>query len=297
MSLTATQLSALSRLFSASVLREMSKKGYSPLFTRLLVDSALLAQTSLSMVGDVRAVYEAAFAILRQLGFRDEYVYRAALTHKLLLGVHTLNTASMLTEFRVGASRADVVILNGTSTVYEIKSERDSLVRLTGQLVDYRKVFAKIYVIAAESHVQDVLENTSDDIGVLSLGRRWRISTKRKAIERPDLICPVAIFESIRSTEAAAILQSLEIPVPDVPNTRLHGAMREHFAHLDPERVHQQMVQILKKTRKLVSLQSLVDQMPQSLQPAVLTTHFRCSDHQRLISAINTPLDQALNWT
>jgi hypothetical protein len=296
MSLTATQLSALSRLFSASVLREMAGKGYSPLFARLLVDTDLMTRMSLAMTEDVKAVYEAAFAVLSQLGLRDEYVYRAALTHKVLLGVHSLNTASMLTEFRVGASRADVVILNGTSTVYEIKSERDSLARLASQLINYRKVFAKIYVIAAESHVQDVLENTSADIGVLSLGRRGQISTKRETIERPDLVCPVAIFESLRSAEAAAILRSLKIPVPDVPNTRLHGAMRECFVRLDPGSVHQQMVQTLKNTRKLVSLRSLMDQMPQSLQPAVLTTQFRRSDHQRLISAINTPLNEALNW-
>ncbi len=296
MSLTTTQLSALSRLFSASVLREMAKKGYSPLFTRLLVDTDLLALTSVAMIGDVKTVYEAAFSVLSQLGWRDEYVYRAALTHKVLLGVHSLNTASMLTEFRVGASRADVVILNGTSTVYEIKSERDSLARLASQLINYRKVFAKIYVIAAESHVQDVLENVSTDIGVLSLGRRGQISTRRKTIERPDLVCPVTIFESIRSAEAATILQSLKIPVPGVPNTVLHGAMRECFARLDPETVHQQMVQTLKNTRKLVPLKSLMDQMPQSLKPAVLAMNFRRSDHRRLISAINTPLVQALNW-
>lgn len=296
MSLTATQLAAMSRLFSASVLREMAKKGYSPLFVRLLIDTGLLTRLTLAKIKDVRGVFEAVFADLSQLGMRDEYVYRAALTQKVLLGVHSLNTASMLTEFRVGNSRADVVILNGTSTVYEIKSERDSLVRLQSQLIDYRKVFAKIYVIAAESHVRDVLKNTSNDIGVLSLGKKNQICTERETKERPDLVCPVSIFESLRSAEASAILQSLEIRVPDVPNTLRHGAMRECFVHLDPETVHQHMVQTLKKTRRLVSLRSLVDQMPQSLKPAVLTTQLRRSDYQHLISAINTSLEEALTW-
>lgn len=296
MSFTATELSALSRLFSASVLREMASKGHSPLFARLLVDAGLFTRLSLAMTRDVKGVYEAAFGVLSQLGLRNEYVYRAALTHKVLLGVHSLSTASMLTEFRVGASRADVVILNGTSTVYEIKSERDSLVRLESQLIDYRKVFAKIYVIVAESHVRDVLESTSANIGVLSLGRRGQISARRETIERPDLVCPVAIFESLRSAEAATILRNLKIPVPDVPNTKLHAEMRECFARLDPENVHQQMVQTLKKTRNLASLKNLMNQMPQSLQPAVLTTQFRRSNHQLLISAINTPLEEALNW-
>ena len=297
MALNATQLSALSRLFSASVLREMAKKGNSPLFARLIVDTGLLTRQALAAMRTVSAAFEAAFADLSQLGMRDEYVYRAALTHKILLGVHSLNTASMLTEFRAGTSKADVVILNGTSTVYEIKSERDSLARLENQLINYRKVFAKIYVIAAESHVQDVLDNTPSDIGVMCLGRRSQIRTERETVERTNSVCPVTIFESLRSDEAVTILRNLGVSVPDLPNTMLHGAMRECFTRLGPEDVHEQMVQTLKKTRKLASLSSLVDQMPQSLKPAVLATQVRRADHARLIKAINTPLDEALSWT
>lgn len=297
MALNATQLSALSRLFSASVLREMAEKGNSPLFARLLVDTGLLTRQASAAMRTVSAAFEAAFADLSQLGMRDEYVYRAALTHKILLGVHSLNTASMLTEFRVGTSKADVVILNGTSTVYEIKSERDSLARLENQLNNYRKVFAKIYVITAESHVQDVLNSTSSDVGVMSLGRRNQIRTERETVERSNFVCPVTIFESLRSAEALTILRNLGVPVPDVPNTMLHGAMRECFSRLAPIDVHEQMVQTLKKTRKLVSLSRLVDQMPQSLKPAVLATQVRRADQERLIKAINAPLDEALTWT
>ena len=297
MALNATQLSALSRLFSASVLREMAKKGNSPLFARLLVDTGLLTRQACAAIRTVGAAFEAAFVDLSQLGWRDEYIYRAALTHKILLGVHSLNTASMLTEFRVGTSKADVVILNGTSTVYEIKSERDSLARLENQLSNYRKVFAKIYVIASESHVQEVLNSTSSDVGVMSLGRRNRIRIERKTVDRSSFVCPVTICESLRSAEAATILRNLGVSVPNVPNTMLHGAMRECFTHLAPQDVHEQMVQTLKKTRKLASLSGLVDQMPHSLKPAVLATQVRHADHERLIKAMNTPLDEALTWT
>ncbi|MEI9986083.1 MAG: sce7726 family protein [Aliidongia sp.] len=53
-----------------------------------------------------------------------------SVTQKILMGKHSLRTASMLNEFRAGSCKADLVILNGTATVYEIKSERDSLTRL-----------------------------------------------------------------------------------------------------------------------------------------------------------------------
>lgn len=294
--MNATQLSALSRLFSAGVLREMATRGRSPLFARLLVETGLQTRQDAVGMPTVGAAFEEAFAYLSQSRARNEYVYRAALTHKILLGVHSLNTASMLTEFRVGTSKADVVILNGTSTVYEIKSDRDSLTRLANQLSNYRKLFAKIYVIAGEAHIQEVLDSTSTDVGVMSLGRKSQIRTEREAADRPDLVCPITIFESLRSTEARTILQSLGVLVPNVPNTLLHGAMRECFARLAPEDVHLQMVQTLKKTRKLTSLRSLVDQMPQSLKPAVLALQVKHADHERLVKAVWTPLDEALTW-
>ena len=59
--------------------------------------------------------------------YRCEYVYKNAIATKLYLGGHHSLQHSLLTnELRIGQSRADVVILNGTSTVYEIKSEYDS---------------------------------------------------------------------------------------------------------------------------------------------------------------------------
>jgi len=218
MLLKATQLSALSRLFSPSVFREMARKGRSTLFAQLFTQSGLLEKKTTD-VRTVSAAFDMAFSVLRRAGTRDEYVYRAALTHNILLGTHSLNTASMLTEFRAGSCKADLAILNGTGTVYEIKSDRDSLSRLVNQVENYRKVFAKIYVIAGEAHVQGVMESTPEEVGVLSLVRWDRIRTVREAVARADLICPVTVFESLRVAEARAILKNLQVPIPDVPNT------------------------------------------------------------------------------
>lgn len=294
MALNAIDLVALSRLFSSSVFREMAKKGRSPLFARLF------AQTGLSdgREGEetVGTAFEAAFAVLRRSGLRNEYVYRSALTQNVLLGRHSLQTASMLTEFRAGSCKADVAILNGTSTVYEIKSERDSLARLANQIENYRKVFAKIYVIAGEAHVQDVIDSTPNCVGVMSLMRWDRIRTVREATDRSESVCPVTIFESLRSAEARAILGDLEVSVPDVPNTMLHCVMRECFARLDPAEVHRRMVKTLKRTRNLAPLGGLVDRLPASLQTAALSVQLRHADHERLVAAVRTPLVEAMTW-
>src|SRR5262245_42464473 len=145
MNLPAPAIAAISRFFSAGVVREMARRGRSPLLARLARESTLL--NSLEAGRPVADLFDAGFSVLQSARNRDEYVYKAAITHKVLLGTHSLRTAAMLTEFRVGANKADVAILNGTSTVYEIKSERDSLKRLAAQLASYRMVFAKVNVI------------------------------------------------------------------------------------------------------------------------------------------------------
>jgi len=292
--LAGERLAAISRLFSSSVVREMARKGESPLFARLAGQSLL--RSSLSEGGLVHDLFDAAFELLKREGYRDEYVYKAALTHKILLGRHSLKTASTLNEFRVGDCKADLAILNGTATVYEVKSERDSLTRLDRQLIAYSTVFAQVYVIAAENHVDAVVSSVPQHVGILRLNNRLQIATLREAVDRSDCVSPTAIFDSIRTDEARMILLSQGVSVPVVPNTELNSALRQIFATLAPAQAHNGMVQVLRKTRNLLRLADLVDRLPYSLQPAALSVPLRKQDHERLVSAVNTRLEVAMAW-
>lgn len=290
-----SQLSALTRLFSAAVFRELAKKGQSGLFCRLLGQTNLLDNAgSDATVGDV---FDQAFEILKVAGQRDEYIYRAAISQKILMGTHSLRTASMLNEFRAGSSKADLVILNGTATVYEIKSERDSLARLATQVENYKRVFAKVNVIASEGHIDGIIETVPKDVGVMCLSKRFRITTVREAAECPARICPVTVFESLRMAESSTILQTMGVVVPEVPNTQRHAVMRDLFARLDPVELHVEMVRTLKRTRDLAPLGDFVNRLPKSLQAAALSISVRRSDHPKLLGAIETPLQTAMTWS
>jgi hypothetical protein len=288
------QLAAISRFFSSSVIREMARTGKSPLLARLARQSQLL--NSLPSSGRVYTLFETAFSLLKREGYRHEYIYKAALMHKILLGKHSLQTASMLNEFRVGECKADLAILNGTATVYEVKSERDSLSRLERQVAAYSKVFAQVYVIAAENHIDAVRGSLPKSVGILRLTGRYRISTLREAVDKTESVSPVAIFDSIRTEEARMILSLYGVAIPDVPNTLLSSERRQLFIRLQPREAHQGMVRILKKTRNLLPLSDLVAQLPQSLQTAALSIPLRKLDHTRLVTAVNTRLKDVLAW-
>lgn len=290
-----SRLAALSRLFSSAVFREMAAKGRSRLFARLVREARLLNE--IRDTARVRTAFDHAFGLLKLNGQRDEYVYKAALVKRILMGRHNLNTACMLTEFRVGDSKADVAILNGTTTVYEIKSERDSLGRLERQLSRYRDVFASVVVMASEKHLDALLQLIPADVGIISLSDRYQIKTLRNPVNRPERISPLAVLDALRTDEAKAILTYLRMAVPHVPNTELRMELRRRFATLHPEDVHDGMLSVLRRTRNNKPLAELIAQLPDSLHAAALSIPLRKSDHARMLRAVDAPLEHALAWS
>lgn len=273
----------------------MAARGRSPLFARLASQSFTDAELELmTSVGDA---FNFAFRCLMKGANRDEYIYKAAITQRILLGRHSLRSACMLNEFRVGHCKADLVILNGSATAYEIKSERDGLARLTRQLENYQAVFPMRYVIAGENHVDSVLDSADEDVGVLMLSARYQISTVREARERLDLIQPAVLFDSIRIDEAINILKCRNIEIPDVPNTRIRKEMRDVFCGLAPQDIYPTFLSVLKRSRTLAALEDLVGGLPESLHAAALTVRTKPADHKNLVAAINSNLADALGWS
>ena len=294
MDLDKNEASALSRLFSAAVMRDFSKDGRSPLFARLLNHTRL--GSCMPPEATVGIVLDQAFKLLSKSRFRDDYVYRAAITEKILLGRHNLNTATLLNEVRAGSCKADVVVLNGTSTAYEIKSERDSLARLKNQLENYRQVFATVNVVVSKSHLSEVLQIAAEDVGVITLSERYRFQTARAPQNHPERVYPTMLLDILRLNDATTILSLLVQATPNVPNTKIRSELHRIFAKLEPTAVHKEMVNTLKVTRSQASLASFVSSVPASVRAASLAANPTSKNRVRIKEAVDTPLAEALAW-
>ena len=202
----------------------------------------------------------------------------------------------MMTEFRVGKCKADAVVLNGTGTAYEIKSERDSLTRLTKQVAAYKKVFETVNIIVGENHLDETLASTADDVGVMVLTSAFQISTKRSPSPSTSKICPLAVFDCINLAEAESVLLANGVDIPQVPNTKKHEILRRLFSELTSADAHRGMVETLKRTRNLMSLKNLLDDVPSSLYSATLSSRMRSRDHERYSKSLSTTLTDALSW-
>jgi hypothetical protein len=149
-----------------------------------------------------------------------------------LLDRHTPEISTLLTEFRADDCKADVVILNGTSSVYEIKTELDSFDRLGRQLNAYRKVFDRIYVITHKSQIPKVEQLTDKQIGLIHLSEDNTFTTVRESTSNMNNIDPKVAFSCFRQKEYCQLILREYGYVPDVPNTRIYRECRDLAAKL-----------------------------------------------------------------
>ncbi len=274
-------LPALGRVFSPIVLDSLAQKGYSPYLSEVCINSGLLERidpaTTLGEFFDW--VYNLLFK-----NYRNEYIYKNVIANKILLGKHSLNTSQMLTEFRVGRSKADVVLLNGASTVYEIKSQYDSFARLEKQMRAYFEIFDYINVITSSSQVKKLDSILPDKAGILVLTNRNTISTIREAKSNRENINPDILFDSLRKAEYMRIIKEYYGTVPDVPNTQIYRECKKLFCEIPPVYAHDLTIKILKERTNSKRLKNFIDKAPSSLSAYAMSI---CNGKNKMQKLLN----------
>ena len=102
--------------------------------------------------------------------YRCEYVYKNELI-KLLLKEYGTKNSVYFSEFRVGNSIADMVMFNGESKAFEIKTEYDTPRRLDKQLDDYKRFFDKCYIVVPENKVDEYYAIVESTTGIIAMSR------------------------------------------------------------------------------------------------------------------------------
>lgn len=278
---------SLARFFSSAVIKELATKGRSPLAASLLRETGFLHEFAPST--SLRDFFDKVYSILFH-NYRNEYIYKNAIAQKLLMGVHSLNTTFMLTEFRTGICKADVVLLNGTSAVYEIKSAYDGMERLTRQIAAYRQLFDKINVITADSQLEKVKEVVGTDIGLMILTDRNTIRTVQKPLSLKGTVRPPVIFDSLRKNEYEQIIKRRFGAVPNVPNTRIYQVCRDLFCTLSPIVAHDEIVTVLKTRGNSRRLREFVSLMPNSLKSASLSCKLAAGQQAQLLKLLDAKI-------
>jgi len=108
----------------------------------------------------------------------------------------------------LGATRVDVAVINGSLHGYEIKSDRDKLVRLPAQVELYNRVLDYSTIVCGARYIERMAGLVPPWWGIVeagNVGGVLKLSRRRAARRNPDCD-PLSIAQLLWRDEAAALL-------------------------------------------------------------------------------------------
>ena len=250
----------LSVLYNRTFVRKIISNNYKNYLENILSRSNYLVK-EVSLIHVLDSLYSEF-----KKNYKCEYVYKNTIVNKILLGRHSLNTSTLISELNVGKSKADIVIFNGTSTVYEIKTELDSLNRLEAQLEDYLKCFDKIYVITTLENIKKLENKLSGKIGLIEYTKRGTLREHKKAESNKQNIDKKSLFSLFRKNEMLNIIKKIGFEIPDVHPRYLREECEKIFLKLSNEEAHNIAIEEIKKRKIKNEQKEIIEMAPESLK-------------------------------
>ena len=99
----------------------------------------------------------------------SDRIIRVALNEKLKI-LYARDPKLMIVEelgVKHGAARVDIAVINGFFHGHEIKSDRDTLLRLPEQMDVYNSVFDKMTLVVGKSHLYEAINIVPDWWGIM----------------------------------------------------------------------------------------------------------------------------------
>lgn len=282
MTTTLDSLRLLSRVYTRPMFADLARTGDARPVTELLRTHGEVGPGIAALRLD--ELFELGWSRLAA-SYRNEYVYKNELATRLVFKRHSPRTAGFQVELRVGSSIADVVVANGTTTAYEIKTEFDTCRRLSTQTSDYLKAFDKVYVVTHPAHILRYERELDPRVGLIVLSDEHSLKPYREASANVENIDPRTVFRCMRREEYLSAIKSCLGEVPVMPNGLIGAYCEELFRQLTAEQAHKCFVKALKGRTTDKSNVDFVSRLPPSLRALGYATPL--SGRQR-ISVLNT---------
>lgn len=225
---------------------------------------------------------------LQTLKNRNEYYYKNTLLNKLLLGIHSVNTTTALTEFPIAKSKADFVLINGKAVVYEIKTELDNLERLESQISDYYKAFDHVAVVTCIENVENVkkkLDAMKRPVGLYVLQKKGTIKTIRRPEKYIDCLDAEVLYKILRKQEYEQIILKKYGYLPEVSAFKYYIECKKLFVEIPLEESYTLVLKLLKKRAKIIKAE--YEQIPYELKFLAYFMGLREDDYKKIMKFLS----------
>lgn len=274
-------------VFSAPTYRALAQAQWTPALSRLSALHEVGGVTGSTLLGEA---LELAYTRLA-LDYRVEYVYKNTIASNIVFGRHSPDTASAVLELSAGDSIADIVVLNGASTAYEIKTDFDQFSRLPHQLSDYAKCFDKVVVVTSRSRAEAALEIVPSVHGVIGVDRRGRMRTYREPTFDESRLDPHLMFQLLRRDEYLAILKRTLGFETKAGNNQDWVAIRSVFAALPPDVVrHEVLGELRRRGMAVAGVNPSIRLLPKSIRALAYSRKLSRVGFNRLLARLDQPM-------
>lgn len=197
-----------------------------------------------------------------------EYVFKNEVVNKIFLARHDVRRSTVLSEMRVGRNRVDLLVVNGTTTAYEIKSDYDSLARLPEQLAAYSEAFEKVYIVCSPARINGAQRMAPSQVGIIEMLPTGRLRMIRRASSNINVMRHEAMFRCLRKAEYEEILSRTCAPLPEFPSMLARRESFKLFQSLEIAKAQSEFVRVIKR-RGISHLDPLVsEKVPYAMRHA-----------------------------
>ena len=219
--------------------------------------------------------------------YRHEYLYKAALLNDYILKNHSLADSILLNEFRVGQSKADAVLVNGTNKVFEIKTELDNPGRLATQINDYYKAFSEVFLIVHHTHYEKYLSLIDKRVGLMLFNDN-SIKIARQAVPDNSNLDTIAMMKALRKDEFLYVVKALSGELPDVKPVLLFKSCLEILRQFAPDEVQAEFLSVIKKRiNSFVSDVVTSANLPESLKLSLYYSNINRNEYISLVKRLD----------
>ncbi|EHD19592.1 MULTISPECIES: sce7726 family protein [Brenneria] len=148
--------------------------------------------------------------------------------------------------------RLDLAVLTNKRIVaYEIKSDADSLYRLSGQLEKYRQYFDKIIVVTTPKHLDNILNLVSDNIEV------WEVVEQKITIKKRGKASKVEskanYLDLLRVQDMRKLASAFNIPLGKGGKKEIKNIITDNLNKISYEKLKSFVIDIMSQRFKLTS--------------------------------------------
>ena len=215
---------------------------------------------------------------------RNEYCYKNTLLNKLLVEspIHSFKTTTALTEIPINKSKADFVLINGKSVVYEIKTGLDNFERLETQLSDYYKAFDNVAVVTDKSSLPALYKHLQDfkNAGICVLNDDFSLEMIKKPVSQKESLDFLVMFKILRKYEFESILKRQYGFLPKVSQFQYYEACFELIKKIDMECFFEMFKKMLKKRTVIIESEFL--NLPKELKMLGYFSSLKQNDYAHL---------------